>query len=120
MNQEPYIKTIRTIEEFHYNPEYGDERICECGHSYYRHFDSYEEMSPIGCKYCQCFEFVEIQDGKDTIADAGDQGYKDGKAGLRYLNPYAQYGSDGRWHEEYKTKYNYGLDTYRDLGNTND
>ena len=22
-----------------YDPNYGDARICECGHSYYRHFD---------------------------------------------------------------------------------
>lgn len=42
-----------------YNPEYGDDRMCVCGHAYYRHFDSYENMEPVGCKYCNCYEFVE-------------------------------------------------------------
>lgn len=32
---------------------------CLCGHSYYRHFDSWEDMEPIGCKYCECFNFKE-------------------------------------------------------------
>lgn len=42
-----------------YNPEYGDNRICVCGHEYYRHFDSYDDMYPCGCKYCGCYHFVE-------------------------------------------------------------
>ena len=37
-----------------YDPNFGDEKLCECGHPYYRHFDSYEDMEPIGCKYCGC------------------------------------------------------------------
>lgn len=45
-----------------YNPGFGDERLCECGHSYYRHFDTYEDMEPVGCKYCtydECGAFKE-------------------------------------------------------------
>ena len=42
-----------------YNPDYGDDRICKCSHKYYRHFDSYDDMSPVGYKYCSCTEFVE-------------------------------------------------------------
>lgn len=42
-----------------YNPNYGDDRICRCGHSYYRHFDTWEDMSAVGCKYCGCWEFRE-------------------------------------------------------------
>ena len=45
-----------------YNPDYGDGKLCKCGHSYYRHFDSYEGMAPVGCKYCQCNEFVSAED----------------------------------------------------------
>lgn len=45
-----------------YNPKYGDDRECACGHSYYRHFDTYEDMSHIGCKYCQCYNFEEATD----------------------------------------------------------
>lgn len=58
---EPYIIIVKTqvTEEINYNPNYGDERICECGHPYYRHFDTYEDMKPIGCKYCNCFKFKE-------------------------------------------------------------
>lgn len=55
----PYLKEeIRRI-VLHYNPDYGDERICKCGHSYYRHFDTYEDMSAVGCKYCECYSFEE-------------------------------------------------------------
>ena len=56
----PYIETEVTLKaKFRkYNPEYGDDKICKCGHSYYRHFDNYEGMAPIGCKYCPCDEFI--------------------------------------------------------------
>lgn len=40
-----------------YNRDYGDDKICICGHPYYRHFDTYENMRPVGCKYCDCQEF---------------------------------------------------------------
>ena len=42
-----------------YDREYGDDRECECGHPYYRHFDTYDGMAPVGCKYCQCHTFTE-------------------------------------------------------------
>lgn len=42
-----------------YDPKFGDQRICECGHPYHRHFDSYEDMIPVGCKYCVCGVFKE-------------------------------------------------------------
>lgn len=45
-----------------YDPNFGNERICKCGHTYYRHFDSYDDMAPIGCKYCQCGYFEELPD----------------------------------------------------------
>lgn len=40
-----------------YDPDYGNDRLCVCGHPYYRHFDTYEEMAPAGCKYCRCERF---------------------------------------------------------------
>ena len=57
----PYVETTETVTETNckYNPNYGDNRTCCCGHSYYRHFDSYEGMEPVGCKYCECRVFVE-------------------------------------------------------------
>jgi hypothetical protein len=63
MNEEkPYLERVETIVVVHreYNPNYGDDRVCQCGHVYYRHFDPYEEMSAVGCKYCGGCEFVEI------------------------------------------------------------
>lgn len=42
-----------------YIKDFGDDKICECGHAYYRHFDTYDDMYPVGCKYCECFEFKE-------------------------------------------------------------
>lgn len=55
----PYIEISKVITLEKYNPMFGDDRICECGHKYYRHFDSYEDMNPSGCKYCVCFRFKE-------------------------------------------------------------
>jgi hypothetical protein len=57
----PYLVEEKTLIQrtIKYNPNYGDDRVCECGHTYYRHFDSYEDMYPCGCKYCGCREFIE-------------------------------------------------------------
>jgi len=54
---EPYKKGIILSLEKEWNPEYDQNSICECGHSYYRHFDSYENMDSVGCKYCGCYDF---------------------------------------------------------------
>jgi hypothetical protein len=53
----PYV--IEMIEVKRYNPRYGDDRVCDCGHQYRRHFDTYEDMRPVGCKYCDCYTFSE-------------------------------------------------------------
>jgi len=44
-----------------YDPEFGNYRICKCGHHYHRHFDSYEDMEPVGCKYCYCETFEQLE-----------------------------------------------------------
>ena len=63
--QNPYLfKTIKTTKRM-YNPDYGDDRICRCSHPYHRHFDSYENMNPVGCKYCECFVFMEKEKGNE-------------------------------------------------------
>lgn len=59
---EPYIKTLELKEKWAYNPDYGDDKMCECGHPYYRHFDTYDDMYPCGCKYCGCFTFNPVKD----------------------------------------------------------
>ena len=58
-NEPPYL--VRKVVEYYdvYNPKYGNDRICTCGHTYDRHFDSYEDMANIGCKYCTCDDFRE-------------------------------------------------------------
>ena len=57
----PYLTQTETYPA--YNPAYGDERECKCGHPYYRHFDSYDDNCPVGCKYCECSTFEEMCDG---------------------------------------------------------
>jgi hypothetical protein len=42
-----------------YDKNFGDDRECKCGHPYYRHFDTYDDMVPCGCKYCGCNDFKE-------------------------------------------------------------
>jgi adenine-specific DNA methylase len=73
--EKPYLTGVVTRTILKYNPKFGDERVCICGHKYYRHFDSYENMSPVGCKYCGCNEFVEAHNVKLTglALEKGDQ-----------------------------------------------
>jgi hypothetical protein len=64
MSEKPYRKRRVSTTIYEYNPDYGDDRICKCGHTYYRHFDSWpnldgETMEPVGCKYCPCYKFTE-------------------------------------------------------------
>lgn len=59
MKKEPYIIKERVVVERFYNPDYGDNEICRCGHAYYRHFDSWEDMEAVGCKYCPCHTFKQ-------------------------------------------------------------
>ncbi len=58
----PYIEYTVTTTLRAYNPDYGNDRVCQCGHAYYRHFDTYEDMADVGCKYCGCETFVEALD----------------------------------------------------------
>jgi hypothetical protein len=64
VDEHAYLTEVVTQTIFKYNPKYGDERVCKCGHTYCRHFDSHEDMEPIGCKYCECMEFVEAHNAK--------------------------------------------------------
>jgi hypothetical protein len=57
VTEKPYLE--RTIIEKVWNPNYDQEALCQCGHPYYRHFDTYEDMMACGCKYCECGEFVD-------------------------------------------------------------
>ncbi len=46
------------------------EALCQCGHPYYRHFDTYEDMRPVGCKYCDCGTFSSAPtrcEAQDTV-----------------------------------------------------
>jgi uncharacterized protein YbcC (UPF0753/DUF2309 family) len=64
----PYIYEYKVDLTRKYNKEFGDNKECECGHPYYRHFDTYEDMEACGCKYCGCYDFTpskkEIRDEK--------------------------------------------------------
>lgn len=44
-----------------FDPSYDEDAPCyHCGHAYYRHFDTYEGMAPVGCKYCSCHRFEVV------------------------------------------------------------
>lgn len=43
---------VSCANEIEYDPQFGDDKLCLCGDPYYRHFDTYDDMAPIGCKYC--------------------------------------------------------------------
>jgi len=60
--EQPYLMKTNICKIRKYNPKYGDDRVCKCGHSYYRHFDTYEDMETCGCKYCGCFDFEEAKE----------------------------------------------------------
>ena len=62
-SKEPtYIRAKNSNAYTAYNPKYGDERLCVCGHLYERHFDSYDNMENVGCKYCECTEFIDANE----------------------------------------------------------
>jgi hypothetical protein len=66
----PNLKVIRSIREklgfkedieMMYDKDFGNDKICVCGHPYYRHFDTHHQMYNCGCKYCYCKMFKEKQ-----------------------------------------------------------
>ncbi len=52
----PYL--IKYVIRSEHNPNFNQDATCRCGHKYYRHFDTYEGMRPIGCKYCDCYKWT--------------------------------------------------------------
>jgi hypothetical protein len=68
VDERPYIKETNHHIKYKYNPKYGDNKLCVCGHPYCRHFDPYESMEAVGCKYCDCYKFIErTEENKDCI-----------------------------------------------------
>lgn len=59
-SSEPYVPGDSLADQ--YDPNYGDNNECLCGHEYYRHFDTYDDMAPIGCKYCYKYGDKHIHD----------------------------------------------------------
>jgi hypothetical protein len=59
----PYLDRV-TVEKI-WNPDYDQNATCKCGHSYERHFDSYESMANVGCKYCECRVFAAHGETED-------------------------------------------------------
>ncbi len=58
-------------DEVPYDPDFGDDKLCECGDPYYRHFDTYDNMAPVGCKYCYKYS--------DTYGNGNCAGFKEKK-----------------------------------------
>lgn len=66
-----YLEEVKVKIIKKYNPNFGDNRECTCGHPYHRHFDSYENMQAVGCKYCGCYHF------EDKLIEERDQKLKE-------------------------------------------
>lgn len=48
-----FVTKIRNLlSPLAWDPNRDQQQRCVCGHTYERHFDSYEDMAPVGCKYC--------------------------------------------------------------------
>ena len=71
-DQKPYLTRTQIVTSRIYNEYYGDQRECVCRHPYERHFDSYMEMEPIGCKYCACDDFIENVKTAPSIVEEPD------------------------------------------------
>lgn len=54
----PYLYERVSYVTVKWNKNYVQDALCMCDHPYYRHFDTYEEMRAVGCKYCGCMDFV--------------------------------------------------------------
>lgn len=42
-----------------WDSDHDQQAKCQCSHPYERHFDGYDNMYPVGCKYCECDTFIE-------------------------------------------------------------
>lgn len=65
-NADALLKLLTALVES-YDPSFGDDKLCTCGDPYYRHFDTYEDMEPVGCKYagrCGCEGFQLAGEGE--------------------------------------------------------
>ena len=69
-DDQPYLTHIEVSTARKHNRKYdpgsSEDLLCKCGHTYYRHFDSYDYNAPVGCKYCQCDTFEKKEDGAKT------------------------------------------------------
>lgn len=115
MKQEPYIEQIVTVIERHYNPKYGDDRLCCCGHKYYRHFDTYENMSAVGCKYCSCGEFKEFTDDIVEVVKWAEQNCPNEYEELTLTMKAQNFPQDWLVENCVELKYNFNL-TYGKVG----
>jgi len=79
----PYLTRQRLTTERLFNPAYDRDRTCKCGHPYYRHFDTHEDMLAVGCKYCGCVGFVAatLDDACEKCEGHGDISVTSGASG---------------------------------------
>lgn len=87
---EKVAKVIQTVVQV-YDKKFGDDRVCQCGHTYIRHFDWGDEYR-LGCKYCDCQKFVERTAVAALIRSERAKAYADGRrAGLKNAEEIASY-----------------------------
>jgi len=90
------------IARVQYDPDYGDEKVCTCGHTYYRHHDSYEGMLPVGCKYCGSYD-CEVFTPAEGLPPVGPKVYStDLHSAWKNGFPTLEYGSYGYYLLEFE------------------
>jgi hypothetical protein len=79
-----------------YDPRRSDDPCAGCGHPHYRHFDGWDDMRPVGCKYCRCRRWLPYagfvpagwaadmrpSGGPILLADADGHGFETRQAAL--------------------------------------
>lgn len=63
--EEPYLFIEQLVRVRAYNRNYGDHRICKCGHSYWSHFRHDGSYTPDICSECNCYVFMEKKEEED-------------------------------------------------------
>jgi hypothetical protein len=52
------VETLENQISRAWHEDHDQNAKCKCGHQYHRHFDGYEDMASVGCKYCECYTFT--------------------------------------------------------------
>ncbi len=76
-SDDPLIVVKEVIEHTYHNPHYGDGRLCECGHTYEKHFDM--SFRPGDAEEDRGYPYSGCPYGKDGFRDEKGLGFEEKK-----------------------------------------